>query len=76
MKHGWMILGLLLCIIAGVSFLVYLLVQGLTSSARAPWLLLIWLLVFGILAAVGGIAWLAGWLPKKKQAETQRFFLV
>ena len=70
MKHGWIILGLLLCIIAGVSFLVYLLVQGLTSSI--PWLLLIWLLVFGILAAVGGIAWLAGWLPRKKQAETQR----
>jgi len=70
MKHGWIILGLLLSIIAGVSFLVYLLVQGLTSSI--PWLLLIWLLVFGILAAVGGISWLAGWLPRRKQAETQR----
>jgi uncharacterized BrkB/YihY/UPF0761 family membrane protein len=66
MKHSWMILGLLLCIIAGVGVLIYLLVQGLTTSI--PWLLLIWLLVFGILAAVGGIAWLAGWLPRKKKS--------
>ncbi len=68
MKHGWMIIGLILCIIAGISIVAYLLVQGLVSSM--PWLLLVWLLIFGILAAFGGIARLAGWLPTKKQDET------
>jgi hypothetical protein len=32
-----------------------------------PMILLLWLLLFGILALVGGIAWLAGWLPRKKK---------
>jgi hypothetical protein len=31
------------------------------TQARALW-------VFGILALVGGIAWVAGWLPRKKQS--------
>jgi hypothetical protein len=68
MKHRWIILGLLLLLIAGVSCLFYLLVQGAVMSV--PLLLLLWLLFFGILALVGGIAWLAGWLPRKKKAET------
>jgi hypothetical protein len=29
---------------------------------------LLWALIFGILALVGGIAWLAGWLPRKKKS--------
>jgi len=33
-----------------------------------PMALLDWALVFGILALVGGIAWLAGWLPRKKKS--------
>lgn len=65
MKHSWIILGLLLLLIAGVSFLFYLLTQGAVMSV--PMILLLWLLLFGILALVGGIAWLAGWLPRKKK---------
>lgn len=65
MKHSWIILGLLLLLIASVSLLVYVLVQGGVSMS-IPWILLIWLWVFGILALVGGIAWLAGWLPRQK----------
>jgi len=33
-----------------------------------PLALLLWALVFGIFALVGGIAWLAGWLPRKKKS--------
>lgn len=68
MKHSWIILGLLLLLVASVSLLVYVLVQGVVSMSL-PWILLIWLWVFGILALVGGIAWLAGWLPRKKTPE-------
>ena len=66
MKHSWIILGLLLLLIASVSFLFYLLAQGAVMSV--PLLLLLWLLLFGIFALVGGIAWLAGWLPRKKKS--------
>jgi hypothetical protein len=64
MKHSWIILGLFLLIIASVSLLVYLLTQVTMSI---PLAFLLWALVFGIFALVGGIAWLAGWLPRKKQ---------
>jgi hypothetical protein len=30
--------------------------------------LLLWAVVFGIFALVGGIAWLAGWLLRKKKS--------
>ncbi|HJX24148.1 MAG TPA: DUF4332 domain-containing protein [Candidatus Bathyarchaeia archaeon] len=68
MKNSWMILGLLLLLVASVGFLFYLLAQGTVMSV--PMLLLVWLLIFGILALVGGIAWLAGWLPRKKKTIT------
>ena len=67
MKHSWIILGLLLLLIASVSLLVYLLAEGVVMRS-VPWLLLVWLLFFGTLALVGGIAWLAGWLPRKKKS--------
>ena len=66
MKHSWIILGLLLLLIASVSFLIYLLTQ---MTMSLPLALLLWALVFGIFALVGGIAWLAGWLPRKKTTE-------
>jgi predicted flap endonuclease-1-like 5' DNA nuclease len=66
MKHGWIILGLLLLLIASVGLLIYLWTQVAMS---VPLALLLWALVFGILALVGGIAWLAGWLPRKKTPE-------
>jgi hypothetical protein len=65
MKHSWIILGLLLLLIASVT-LFYLLIQEAVMSV--PWILLLWLLLFGIFALVGGIAWLAGWLPRKKKS--------
>jgi uncharacterized BrkB/YihY/UPF0761 family membrane protein len=65
MKHSWIILGALLLLIASVGLLVYLLTQVAMSL---PLALLLWALVFGILALVGGIAWLAGWLPRKKKS--------
>jgi predicted flap endonuclease-1-like 5' DNA nuclease len=68
MKHSWIILGLLVLLIASVGLLVYVLVQGVVSMSL-PWILLIWLWIFGTLALVGGIAWLAGWLPRKKTPE-------
>ena len=64
MKHGWIILGMVLLLIASVGILIYLLTQ-ITMSL--PLALLLWALVFGIFALVGGIAWLAGWLPRKKK---------
>jgi len=67
MKHSWTILGLLLFLIASVSLLAYLLAEGVVMRS-VPWALLVWLLLFGTLALVGGIAWLAGWLPQKKQS--------
>jgi uncharacterized BrkB/YihY/UPF0761 family membrane protein len=66
MKHSWTVLGLLLLLVASVSILIYLLVEGVVKWS-IPWILLIWLWVFGILALVGGIARLAGWLPRKKK---------
>jgi predicted flap endonuclease-1-like 5' DNA nuclease len=65
MKHSWIILELVLLLIAGVGLLVYLLTQGMVTNV--PMLLLVWLLLFGIFALGGGIAWLAGWLPQKKK---------
>jgi uncharacterized BrkB/YihY/UPF0761 family membrane protein len=70
MKRNWIILGVLLVLlvllIGGVSSLLDLLTQGADMSL--PWLLLFWLMLFGIFALVGGIAWLAGWLPRKKKS--------
>jgi uncharacterized BrkB/YihY/UPF0761 family membrane protein len=65
MKHGWMILGLLLLLTASVGILIYLLTQ---MAMSLPLALLLWALVFGIFALVGGIAWLADWLPRKKKS--------
>ena len=67
MKHGWIILGMVLLLIASVGILIYLLTQ---MTMSLPLALLLWALVFGIFALVGGIAWAAGWLPRKKKAET------
>jgi len=64
MKHGWIILGMFLLVIASVGILIYLLTQ---MTMSLPLALLLWALVFGIFALVGGIAWLAGWLPRKKK---------
>jgi uncharacterized BrkB/YihY/UPF0761 family membrane protein len=64
MKHSWIILGLLLLLIVSVGILIYLWTQVLMSI---PLALLLWALVFGIFALVGGIAWLAGWLPQKQK---------
>ena len=66
MKHSWMILGLVVLLIVSVGFLFYLVAQGDVTSL--PMLLLVWLLLFGIFALVGGIAWLAGWLPRMKKS--------
>lgn len=63
MKHSWVILGMFLLLTASVVILVSLLTQ-LPMSLLLGFLLRA--LVFGILAIVGGIAWLAGWLPRKK----------
>jgi predicted flap endonuclease-1-like 5' DNA nuclease len=65
-KHSWIILGMFLLLIASVGILIYLLAQVAMS---VPLALLLWALVFGIFALVGGIAWLAGWLPRKKIPE-------
>jgi hypothetical protein len=64
MKHGWIILGMVLLLIASVGILIYLLTQ---MTMSLPLALLLWALVFGIFALVGGIARLAGWLPRKKK---------
>jgi uncharacterized BrkB/YihY/UPF0761 family membrane protein len=64
MKHGWIILGMVLLLIASVGILIYLLTQ---MTMSLPLALLLFALVFGIFALVGGIAWLAGWLPRKKK---------
>jgi uncharacterized BrkB/YihY/UPF0761 family membrane protein len=64
MKHGWIILGMVLLLIASVGILIYLLTQ---MAMSLPLALLLWALVFGIFALVGGIARLAGWLPRKKK---------
>lgn len=66
MKHSWIILGMFLLLIASVGILIYLLTQMVMSL---PLALLLWALIFGIFALVGGIAWLAGWLPRKKIPE-------
>jgi hypothetical protein len=63
--NSCIILGLLLLLIASVSLLIYLLTQ---VSMSVPLAFLLWALVFGIFALVGGIAWLAGWLPRKKES--------
>ena len=64
MKNGWIVLGMVLLLIASVGILIYLLTQMTMSM---PLAFLLWALVFGIFALVGGIAWLAGWLPRKKK---------
>ena len=64
MKQGKVILGALLLFIADVATLVYIFTQNLVTSL--PWYLLAFLLVFGMFALVGAIAWLAGWVPRKK----------
>ncbi len=64
MKHSWIILGMFPLLIASVGILIYLLTQ---MTMSLPLALLLWALVFGIFALVGGIAWLAGWLPRKKK---------
>jgi len=66
MKHGWIILGMFLLLLASVGILIYLLTQ---MAMSLPLALLLWALVFGVFALVGGIAWLAGWLPQKKTPE-------
>jgi|GEM_PF-4812722 uncharacterized BrkB/YihY/UPF0761 family membrane protein len=66
MKHSWIILGAFLLLMASVGLLVYLL--AFEAVMNVPWVLLLWALIFGILALVGGIAWLAGWLPRKKKS--------
>jgi hypothetical protein len=65
MKHSWIVLGLLLLLIVSVGILVYLWTQVPMSISLA---LLLWAVVFGIFALVGGIAWLAGWLPRKQKS--------
>ena len=65
MKHGWIILGALLLLVASVVILIYLWTQVPMS---VPLALLLWAVVFGIFALVGGIAWLAGLLPRKKKS--------
>ena len=65
MKHGWIILGMFLLLLASVGILIYLLTQ---MAMSLPLALLLWALVFGVFALVGGIAWLAGWLPRKKKS--------
>jgi hypothetical protein len=67
-KHSWIILGLLLLLTASVAILIYLWTQVPMS---VPLALLLWALVFGIFALVGGIAWLAGWLPRKKKSSNR-----
>jgi len=66
MKHSWIILGALVLLIASVGILIYLWTQVPMS---VPLALLLWALVFGIFALVGGIAWLAG-CHKRRKAET------
>jgi len=67
MKLSWTLVGLLLLLlIASVSFLFYLLAQGAVMSV--PLLLLIWGIVVLAGGLVGCIAWLAGWLPRKKKS--------
>ena len=67
MKHGSIIVVALLLLVASVGILVYLWTQVPMS---VPLALLLWALLFGIFAFVGGIARLIGWLPRKKKAET------
>lgn len=62
MKHNWILLGAMLLLVASVGLLVYLWTQVPMSL---PLALLLWALVFGIFALVGGMAWLVGWLPRK-----------
>ena len=63
MKHNWILLGAMLLLVASVGLLVYLWTQVPMSL---PLALLLWALVFGVFALVDGIAWLVGWLPRKK----------
>ena len=66
MKHSWIILGLMLLLLASVGILIYLWTQ---VSMSLPFDLLLWAFIFGIFALVVGIAWLAGWLSRKKALE-------
>jgi uncharacterized BrkB/YihY/UPF0761 family membrane protein len=66
MKISWTLVGLLLLLfIVCVSFLFYLLAQGAVMSI--PLILLIWGIVVLACGLVACIAWLAGWLPRKKK---------
>jgi hypothetical protein len=67
MKHSWTILGLLLLLIVSVGILIYIL--AFEAFMSVPWLLLLWALIFGILALVGGIAWVGG-CHERRKAET------
>ena len=67
MKISWTLVGVvLLLLIANVSFLFYLLAQGAVMSI--PLALLIWGIVFNAGGLVACIAWLLGWLPRKKKS--------
>ena len=70
MKLGWILLGLLLLLIASVSFVIVLLVQGMFTSASM--LRLLWFLILVVLVLGGIIAWLAGGLPTKGKVERGR----
>jgi len=66
MKISWTLVGLLLLLfIACVSFLFYLLAQGAVMSI--PLVLLIWGIAVLVCGLVACIAWLAGWLTRKKK---------
>jgi len=66
MKNKWIILGALLSpIISGGILLFYLWTQVPMSL---PLAILLWALVFVIIALVGCFAWLAGLLPRKKKS--------
>jgi predicted flap endonuclease-1-like 5' DNA nuclease len=66
MKHGWIILGLMVLLLASVGVLIYLWTQ---VPMGLPFDLLLWAFIFGIFALVVAIAWLAGWLSRKKALE-------
>jgi uncharacterized BrkB/YihY/UPF0761 family membrane protein len=66
MKISWTLVALLLLLfIACVSFLFYLLAQGAVMSI--PLILLIWGIAVLACGLIACIAWLAGWLTRKKK---------
>jgi len=73
MKNTLIIFGALLSlIISCVILLIYLWTQ---VPMGLPLALLLWALVFVILALVGCFAWLAGGLRRKKKAETPQLHM-